>query len=383
MTTHSILKNPSTDSGTLARFLNRLHSVKLHPFGEKQSNVSAKVLTNIFSYLATLLENGVTLPKALQAVSDEDSLKRQRSMLLGILHAVERGASFSGALEEYPAVFDNLLINQIKIGEKSGTVAEVLRRIASSLEESNQLRRKILKRLSYPLVVTAAGFTTSIFMVMFIVPVFEETYQKSNIQLPWATQLLIYGGNFLSQYGWAIALAIFFAAILYRKLRKDKKIAAIIDEAFLKTPVLGTWLRDFAMLQFMDSLGTMLQSGYKLADALIYSCGSVSNQAVDKAIRSISQAVLRGERLSDEMSKHQKLFSPVVSQLVIIGEQTGTLAKASEQVREFLKKDIERKTDTVVSALEPILTILMAFLIGGILLAIYMPMFGMLDLIDQ
>ncbi|PHR98432.1 MAG: hypothetical protein COA78_26185 [Blastopirellula sp.] len=383
MSTNYLTKTGQAEATSLKEMLLSLHSVKFSFLGTKKKTVKTKVLTDIFSHLATLLENGVTLPKALLAISGEASLWRQKTMLLDLLHAIERGASFSVALAEHPDVFSELMVHQIRIGEKSGAVATVLRRISLSLEDSNQLRRKIIKRLSYPAVVTFAGVSVSIFMILFIVPVFEETYKKSNMKLPFATQFLIDTGNVLTNYGWLIALLLMFAVYMVRRIRKDEHLGAVLDEKLLRVPLLGPWLRDYAMLQFMDTLGTMLQSGYKLADALAYCSGSVSNKAVNKAVESISQAILRGERLSNEMNKHQDLFSPVVSQLVIIGEQTGTLARASEQVREHLKKDIERKTDAVVSTLEPVLTLMMAFMIGGILLAIYTPMFGMLDLVDQ
>ena len=187
----------------------------------------------------------------------------------------------------------------------------------------------------------------------------------------------------MSGYGPFLLLAMLVAAIAVRQLRRNADVAIVMDRFILRLPLIGPWLVDIAMLQFMDALGTMLESGFHLADALTQCQGTITNKAVDQAIGSLGRAVRRGERLSNEMHRQQDLFPPVVSQLVIVGEQTGNLGPASRQVRDHLKKDIERKTDSFVRVVEPVTTLCMAVLVGGILLAIYMPMFGMLDLVER
>ena len=359
-----------------------LHSIQLTP-GRKKSRVSKRRLGEVFASLATLLENGVTLPKALSTIAHEKSMRWCQSLLLSLHSAIDRGDSFSKALAEEEGLFDEILIQQIRVGERSGNVPQVLRRIADKLESDTDLRGKIIKKLSYPAIVTVAGTSVCIFMMLFILPVFEETYRKSKIPLPLPTQVLVNTGAFLTTYGWMILLTFVIAYLALRQIRRQPKLARAMDRWLLQLPVIGPWLCDMAMLQFMDALGTMLESGFHVADALAHSQGTVNNLAVDEAIGSLSRAVRRGERLSQEMDRHQEIFPPVVSQLVIVGEQTGNLGPASRQIRDHLKKDVERKTDNFVRVVEPILTILMAMLVGGILLAIYMPMFGMLDLVEK
>lgn len=359
-----------------------LHSIQLTPGGRK-NGVSPRRLGEIFSNLATLLENGVTLPKAIVTIANETSMRSCRGLLLGLHAAIERGDSFSKALISQDGTFDEVLIQQIRVGERSGNVPQVLRRIADKFENDNELRRKIIKKLSYPAIVTIAGSGVCVFMMMFILPVFEETYRKSKIPLPLPTQVLVNTGAFLNAYGWIILLAILGLGLAIRHIRKQRSLAIAMDRRLLRLPLIGPWLVDISMLQFMDTLGTMLESGFHVADALAQSQGTVSNLAVDQAIGSLGRAVRRGERLSHEMDRHHELFPPVVSQLVIVGEQTGNLGTTSRQIRDHLKKDIERKTDNFVRVVEPITTILMAFMVGGILLAIYMPMFGMLDLVER
>ncbi|MEW4455835.1 type II secretion system F family protein [Bremerella sp. JC817] len=372
-------RNSTGGIGGLFRWL---HSIQLTP-KRKSRGVSKRRLGEVFSHLATLLENGVTLPKAILTISNESSMRWGKSLLQTLHSAIERGDSFSKALAREEGVFDEIVIQQIRIGERSGNVPQVLRRIADQMETDNDLRSRIYKKLSYPTIVTLAGTGVCAFMILFILPVFEETYRKSKIPLPLPTQVLVSTGQFLTSYGWIIFIGLIGIGIAVRQLRRNHNLAIAMDSHILRLPLIGPWLVDIAMLQFMDALGTMLQSGFHLADALLQCQGVVSNLAVDEAIGSLGKAVRRGERLSREMDRHQHLFPPVVSQLVIVGEQTGNLGPASRQIRDHLKKDIERKTDSFVRVVEPVTTILMAFLVGGILLAIYMPMFGMLDLVER
>ena len=369
----------STGIGGVFRWL---HSIQLTP-GRRRKAVSPRRLGEVFSHLATLLENGVTLPKAILTIANESTMRWGRTLLMSLHAAIERGDSFSKALASQEGVFDEIIIQQIRIGERSGNVPQVLRRISDKLETDNDLRGRIMKKLSYPAIVTIAGSGVCAFMILFILPVFEDTYRKSKIPLPLPTQMLVNVGHFATSYGWIILLALIGLTFAIRQIRKKQTMAIAMDRRLLRLPLVGPWLVDMAMLQFMDALGTMLESGFHLADALAQSQGTVGNRAVDQAIGSLGKAVRRGERLSREMERHQHLFPPVVSQLVIVGEQTGNLGPASRQIRDHLKKDVERKTDNFVRVVEPITTIMMALLVGGILLAIYMPMFGMLDLVEK
>lgn len=382
MATKATPLKPAAAASGVGGFLRWLHSIELSSGGRRRG-VSSRRLGEVFAHLATLLENGVTLPKALATIAHEPSMRWARDLLMSLHHAIESGDSFSKALASEEAGVDEIIVQQIRIGERSGNVPQVLRRIATNLENDNDLRAKIFKKLSYPVIVTTAGTSVCAFMILFILPVFEETYRKARIPLPLPTQVLVGTGHFLSSYGWIILLTLILGALAIGQLRRNAALAIAMDRSLLQLPLLGPWLVDVTMLQFMDALGTMLESGFHLADALRQCQGTVGNLAVNQAIGSLGKAVRRGERLSQEMERHHHLFPPVVSQLVIVGEQTGNLAPASRQVRDHLRKDIERKTDGFVRVVEPVMTVLMALLVGGILLAIYLPMFGMLELVEH
>lgn len=375
----------STQATGILAGLKKLHEFKI---GGKSTDpgklkIPRKDLAYIIGNLATLTKNGLSLPKSLATLARERSLAKYASLLQKIQSKVESGESFSGALANYPATFSALVINQIQIGEKSGTIPETLARVTRQIERSSQLRSKVIKRLSYPMTVACVGGGVVTFMLIFVIPQFEEAYSSSNIPLPLVTRILIGVGYLAKYYGWILPVSFIASIFILRRMRRDDEIAWKMDRQLLRVPLLGEWLRDIAVLQFIEVLGIMMQSGFKLVDALSVAAGSIGNRAVRSAVEDLKAAVTRGERFSRELERHGELFPPVVSQLVIVGEQTGKLSSATADVTNHLQLQVERKADTLVSTLEPILTIGLAICIGIILLAIYTPMFGMIDTIES
>jgi len=346
---------------------------------KRKAKPSRRELTYLLGSMATLVENGVSLPRALGTLAQERSLKKFSKTLVDIKRSLEAGESFSNTLAKYPDLFDEVTVHQIRVGEQSGTVAKSLRRVAARIEKANEMRAKILKRLSYPIVVAIAGATVVGFMLVTVVPQFEETYRSAKVPLPVLTECMITVGAIFRGYGWLAPVIGVLTWVGLKKIRQRTAWAMKIDQFLLNLPLIGDWVRDISVLQFVDVLNVMMQSGFKLVDALRASGGAVKNYAVREAVLELQAAVLRGERLSKELTKHEELFPPMVSQLVIIGEQTGNLARSTDDIRAHLRMEVERKADLFVRILEPTLTIALAIAIGLILLAVYLPMFSMVD----
>ena len=340
-------------------------------------------LAFILRNLATLLENGVSLPKALSAVARERSLGKHAHLLDAIRRKVETGETFSGALSSFPRAFNELFVNQVKVGERSGTLAETLAQMTEQQEKMNSLRSHVVKKLAYPVVLMSMGGLVISFMLIFVVPVFEETYADAKVPLPLITQFLIGIGRFASSYYWVGLLLVVAGFLAIKQIRKDPAKACVMDRWLLRLPVIGPWLRDLAVLQLMDVLGNLMEAGFLIAEALKVCAGSVGNRAVRRSVQDLEAVVHRGERFSRELERHGDMFPPVVSQLVIIGEQTGKLAKATSHIRDHLRREIERNTNLLVGTIEPVLTISLAASIGVILLAIYLPMFDMIGAVAK
>ena len=333
--------------------------------------------------LSTLLENGVPLPKALHAVSRVDSMRKHFYLLDTLRRKVEMGETFSTALAEFPETFGNLMVNQIRVGERAGTLAETLQQVTQQQEQANNLRSHIIKKLAYPIVLAIMGTLVVTFMLVFVVPTFEETYADSKIPLPYITQFLIAVGRFATSYGWILLVGLAVAILAIKQSRRNQSTAYAMDLWLLKLPYFGPWLRDLAVLQLMDVLGNLMEAGFLLAEALGICADSVGNRAVKKSVTDLQTAIQRGERFSRELERHGDMFPPVVSQLVIIGEQTGKLVRSTAYIREHLRREIERKTTIMVGTIEPVLTISLAGCIAVILLAIYLPMFDMIGTVNK
>ncbi|MEN1680109.1 MAG: type II secretion system F family protein [Planctomycetota bacterium] len=347
--------------------------------GSGGGKVTKKDITFVFRNLATLIDNGVSLPKALGALADEKALERCRRVLLGIRRELESGALFSAACAKYPAVFDVITVNQIRVGERAGTLSATLDNIATQREKAGKLRETIIKKLAYPAMLSVVGGGVITFLLTYVIPVFEETYKSAKVPLPGITQTLITIGSVAQSYGLFIVGGLVVAAVAIKQLRNQPSIAHKIDGQLLKLPLIGDWLRDIAVLEFMEVLGNLMEAGFTLAEALAEAGDSVGNRVVKKNARDLNAAVNRGERFSREIERMGNLFPPIVSQLVIVGEQTGNLAKATRNIRTHLGEEVERRANIFVGIIEPVLTAGMALAVAIILLAIYLPMFDMIN----
>ncbi|HYO24317.1 MAG TPA: type II secretion system F family protein [Lacipirellulaceae bacterium] len=340
-------------------------------------------LTFVLRNLATLVGNGVPLPRALATLAQEDSLARHRDLINGIRRKVETGAPFSTAMQDVPGVCDRLTASQIRIGERSGTLADTLAHLAQHRDKSSELRSQIIKKIAYPAMLMVLGSALIAFLLVYVVPVFEQTYAEAHVALPLVTQILIAVGGVAKKYALPALGVAAVGLVALVQLRKNDVVAARMDGALLKTPLMGRWLRDIAVLQLMDALSTLMAAGFTLAEALRQTAESVDNRAVRRGVRALVSAVERGERFSREIERLSDLFPPVVNQLVVVGESTGQLGRATADICEHLRREIERKTSLMVGALEPILTISLASAIAVILLAIYLPMFDMVNAVAK
>jgi type IV pilus assembly protein PilC len=344
----------------------------------KKIKLRRRELTYLLRNLAALLDNGLPLAKALAVLAKERSLRRRGEMLETVRRKIETGGTLSGALADFPETFDSVLTCQIQSGERAGTLAQTLQLIARQLDESDQVRSQVIRKLAYPTILLVAGTAAVTFMLLFVIPVFEKTYSEAGVPLPWITRALIAFAKGVMDYGWIVPATAVSAGLLIRTARRSPASAYLIDLWLLRLPGLGDWWRNIVVLRFMEVLGNLLESGFKVVEALEVARGVVTNAAIAQSVARLESAVLRGERFSREVDNLGDLFPPVVGQLVVVGEKTGTLAKASGAIRQHLRREIEHQTRVLVGIIEPTLTIGLAVMIGIILLAIYLPMFDMI-----
>jgi type IV pilus assembly protein PilC len=358
----------------------QLASIKIG--GAKATKINKRDMIFILRNLATLIDNGLSLPVALQTILKEKTLHKYSEILGTICRVVENGETFSEALNKYKETFGELLIAQIKIGERSGTLPATIERVVHQLEHADNLKSTIIKKLSYPVLLCVAGSGAITFMMLFVVPTFEKTYKDSGAKLPAITQFLIDAGSFGKAYGVFILGGLIGAIVAWIMARRNPTMSFAIDRFLLRVPLLGDTLKNFAVLQFMEVLGNLMEAGFTIADALQSCAKAIQNRAVRQSVEQLRLSILRGERFSTEMEKQGDLFPPIVNQLIIVGEKTGTLPKATHNIRMHLKREVERTLNVMIGSIEPIMTATLALAIGCILLAIYLPMFDMIGSMD-
>lgn len=350
-----------------------------NPFAILSKNhLTSDEATFFLRNLATLCGNGVSLPKAIAAIAGERQLAHRSGLLNTLRRKVESGDLFSSSLPICGPEFDGVVLGQVRVGERAGTLAETLSKIADQREQSSKIKETVLKKLAYPITLCVVGTGVVGFLLGYVVPVFEETYRDAGVPLPWITRVMIGVGGFAQSYWWAVLGLIAVSALVISRLRKNDEAALWMDSKLLRIPLLGPWLRDIALLQLMEVIGCLMEAGFNLADALDEAADSVANRQMKQAVTDLRSAVQRGERFSREVEAHSDLFPPMVSQLIIVGEQTGKLTSATQHIREHLREEINRKGDLAVGVLEPSLTITLAAAVAAILMAIYLPMFDMI-----
>lgn len=358
------------------RGLAALHGIRIGHDPEKQ--LRRKDLILLLRNLTTLVENGVSVPRALETVAEDRSLKKYRQILASISREVKSGQSLSVAMAAFPRAFKGMLIDQIRVAERSGSLDAALVRVTEQLEHSAGLKRMIIKKLTYPIILVIAGIASVTFMLTSVIPTFQKMYEDSGATLPAITQTLINLSDFVTTYSLLILMGVLVIGMALVTAFRNRRSRVWIDRNLLRIPLLGDWFRNIAVLQYMEVLGNLMESGFKLAEALPQAGQAVTNRYVRERILGLSSAIRRGERFSRALEQEGELFPSVVNQLVIVGERTGRLSDVTRQIRKHLRRDVETTTTALVGAIEPILTISLAFAVGGILLAVYLPMFDMI-----
>lgn len=366
-------------------FLKRLHSIefgKPTAKGADKTKIPPMALSSLLRLLLMLLENGLSLPKALQSLASDRSARRYSGVLHQLRRTIESGGQISDAMKLYPRTFTPMQVQQIRMGEQSGSLEMTLRRVSEQLEAKVALRKRIVKKVSYPILITMAGIGLTIFMCTFVVPEFEKVYSSSGVDLPPVTRVVTGTSRAILTWGWLAIPVIAGLVGLWMLGRSKPKTSRLMDLALLQIPVIGPWIRDGSVLQFVEATSSMVECGYTPVEAVEMSVCCVRNRAVRSSVEMVQRSVCRGEKLSVELAKHDDYFPATLCQLVAVGEQSGEFAKALRGCSNHLRERLETRIDASVGMLEPTLTIALATLIGGIVLSIYTPMFHMFEVLE-
>lgn len=347
-----------------------------------QHRLSASQLTSVFNLLATLLDNGMPLQKAISALSSDPSMKKHRAILGRIHNRIVAGTSLHVALSSFPKAFPSTVVQQVKLGELSGKLGDTLNRLVEQIEGWLAIRNNLLQKLSYPALVITAGSGLMAFMLTVVVPQFEAIYTESNVELPWVTSVVTGLSRVLGRNAWILILPVVVCLMLWTRIRSNVSARRKFHRFLTRLPLVGTVIRDLAMLQFLKSVHSLSEAGFVPLDAVTSACATVSNRHVRGKLEKMSIALGNGTKLSDALNTLEEYVPSAVRQLMMVGEHSGNITNAASGSCDFLQNRLQRRISAAMSLIEPLLTVGLATCIGWIVLAMYMPMFKMFDVLD-
>jgi type IV pilus assembly protein PilC len=351
----------------------------------KSTKVKETDLVLFTRQLSTMVEAGISLVQALTALYEQADPKRQgalRAVISDITARVQGGETFHESLAKHPRVFNRLFISMVKAGEHGGLLAEILDRLAGFLEASSRLRKKIKSAMTYPVIVVCIAFAITTFLIVRVVPIFGEIFADFGAKLPAPTQFLIDVSSFVRGQ-WYILLAAmagtFFGVRTFLRSTRGKQLW---DRWKLKLPVFGPLVHKICMSRFARTFAQLIRSGVPILEVLDIVGGSSGNHVVETSIKEVGADVEKGDNLSVSLSR-KSIFPPMLLRMVAAGEATGKIDTMLEKMADFWDEEIEAMLDALTSLIEPMLIVFLGVIVGGIVIAMFLPIFKLNEVVSQ
>jgi type IV pilus assembly protein PilC len=343
--------------------------------------VKAKSLQVFSRQLATMIEAGVSVVAALVVLEEQTEDKYLSEVIAEIRGDVEGGMVLSKAFARHPKVFNNLYVSMIEAGESSGTLDKVLDRVATQVEKENKLKRRVKGAMVYPSVVISFATLVLIFMLLFIVPVFAQIFDDLGGELPKPTQLVMGASNLLRDWWFVIFPAVIGLVFAFRRYKQTERGRQLWDRFKLRIPMkIGAVVHKVALARVSRTLATLIGAGVDIIKALEIAGATSGNWVIEKSLEDVRTRVHEGASISQPLSD-DTAFPPMVGHMIKIGEETGELDKMLSKIADFYEDEVDTAIQSLTSIIEPILMIGVGAMVGTIVIAMYMPMFKMLELI--
>ncbi len=351
--------------------------IKLPGFSDRVKLKDVAVFSRQF---ATMINAGLSLLRSLYILAEQTESKALAGIANEVRMDVEKGSSLSAALAKHPKAFNRLYVAMVRAGEIGGVLDSVLERLADTIEKQVELRRKVKSAMTYPMVVAVLVLLIVTAMLLFIIPMFEDLYTELGGTLPKPTQILIDISKIARKFWYMIIIAEIGGAFAFRKWIASDEGRKKWDAIKLKAPIFGGLVRKTALARFSRTLSALVRSGVPILESLDIVCETSGNHVVATAVRDTQNAVKRGEPLSRKLEDHP-VFPPMVVQMMAVGEETGALDEMLDKIADFYDQEVEATVDALTSLIEPLLIVVMGIAVGGMVIALYMPMFNIIKLI--
>ncbi|HET6407389.1 MAG TPA: type II secretion system F family protein [Chthoniobacteraceae bacterium] len=349
-----------------------------------RGKVSETDLVLVTRQLATMVDAGLPLVSALTALYEQADPKKQsglRRVIGEVSASVQQGETFNEAISRHPKVFTRLYTAMVKAGESGGLLAEILDRLASFLEAAARLRKKIKSAMTYPVIVVCIAIAITTFLIVQVVPVFGEIFKDFGAKLPAPTQFLIDLSDFIRGFWWLIVMVVVSIFVGIRMFLATEKGTRLWDKWKLKLPVFGTLVHKICMTRFARTFAQLIRAGVPILEVMDIVGDTSGNSVVTDAIKLVSVDVEKGDHLTNAMAR-QPIFPPMLVRMVGAGESTGKIDAMLEKMADFWDEEIEAILDALTSLIEPILICVLGVIVGGIVIAMFLPIFKLSDVVS-
>jgi len=344
------------------------------------ARVKLKDLAIFSRQFATMINAGLSLLRALSILEEQTENKELAKVLSEVRQDVETGQSLSSSLGKHPMIFPPLMVNMTRAGEVGGFLDSVMLQIAENYEAETKLRGKVKSAMTYPVVVFCIAILAVTGMLLFIVPVFAKMFLTLGGELPAPTKILIAMSNILKIGAVPLFVLGVVGFIVWGRVKHQERVHRVVDPIKLKVPVFGSLFQKIALARFARNLGTMLQSGVPILQSLDIVAETTGNTVVGDAVRDVQTSVRNGESITGPLSGHA-VFPPMVVQMMAVGEDTGALDAMLHKISEFYDTEVEATTEALTALIEPLMIAFLGGIIGSMIIALYMPIFKIFDLI--
>jgi type IV pilus assembly protein PilC len=340
--------------------------------GGKVSNEDIAVFSR---QLATMMSAGIPMVQAFEIIGNGHEKPSMQRLVLAIKSNIEGGSTLHESLAKHPLYFDDLFVNLVEAGEQAGALETLLDKIATYKEKTEALKKKIKKALFYPAAVLIVAVVVSVILLIFVIPQFESLFKGFGADLPAFTQMVVNLSRFVQKQGWWMLILVgggFYAFFYFKK--RSRPMQLLLDRVMLKFPIIGPILQKSAIARFARTLSTMFAAGVPLVEAMGSVAGATGNIVYEEAVMRMKDEVATGQRLQRAMD-NVGLFPNMVVQMIAVGEESGSLDTMSGKVAEFYEAEVDNAVDSMSSLLEPMIMAILGVLVGGMVIAMYLPIF--------
>ncbi len=336
------------------------------------------IFTRQFS---TMINSGLPLVQALTILAEQTDNKALAEVTRKVVFDVESGNTVADALSKHPRAFTNLYVNMVAAGEAGGILDTILLRLATFLEKNDALVRKVKGAMIYPSVIMSVAGIAIVVLLLFVIPVFENMFASVGQALPLPTRIVIAASKFLNSYWWVLGAGIMAGGFLFKRYYASSSGKLVIDRVMLKVPVLGDVLRKSAVSRFTRTLGTLISSGVSILEGLEITAKTAGNRVIQDAIMASRASIAGGDTIAQPLQK-SKVFPPMVISMIAVGEQTGGLDEMLSKIADFYDEEVDAAVSNLLSLLEPIMIVFLGVVVGGMVVAMYLPIFDMINAVQ-